>query len=85
MNDELIDWKSRYKDLKYKYNKIIQQLAKQDNIYKRLEDKYKNAILEYSKVIQTQIDLGVELEGRVKDLEAQIERLNSNRHEGKRP
>lgn len=67
--DEVEELKKKLNIMQKRYNNIVRQLSKQDRIYKRLEEKYKTAILEYSNFIQKQIDIGVELEARIKELE----------------
>ena len=62
-------YKSKYKDLKYRYDEAILNYNRLSLKYKKLEEKLHKTILEYVDMIDKQAELGIELEGRIRELE----------------
>lgn len=75
---ELKKKKHGYDDLMIKYIGVCKDLE-------RLEKKSQREREQLEQAIKLHADYGIELKSRINELEEEIERLNSNRYEGKRP
>lgn len=73
--EEIEKLKKELRKKKYGYDDLLIKHIGMRKDLERLEEKYKREVEQYKKAILLHNDLGIELKGRVKDLEAQIERL----------
>ena len=74
MEEEIRELKRKLRNLNYRYDDALLGKLRAERETEKWKQKYHTAIIEYSNIINKQAELGIELEGKIKELEAKYEK-----------
>lgn len=66
-------WRKKYRELKSRYDDALLDKLRAERKAEKWHQKYVTALFEYSNMINKQAELGIELEGKIKELEGKYD------------
>lgn len=73
MQEEINRLKRELRNLKYRYDDALLDKLRAERKAEREHQKYLTAIVEYSNIINKQVELGIELEEKIRELEGKYD------------